>query len=437
LIIDESCEVDLERTRRLIVVGAGKASAAMAASLDQLLRQALPKNAGPEITGWINAPHGTFSRQIPGIQLLDARPTGANTPTAAAVNGTKEILRLVSEAQPEDVVICLLSGGGSALLVAPQPGITLEDKQNVASWIARAGGDIRQLNAVRRCLSQVKGGGLARACNAARLICLIISDVLGDPLDVIASGPTCLDRPGDPEEALAILEELGLSSTAELQPVVHWLQKFRARPHQSSGPAHVENIVLGNNSDAVDAAGVRAVQLGYRYHLQTVRQAEGDVQAVANQACRAIELLRTEENLDCWISGGEPTVKLPSGTTGRGGRNQHLSLCVLRNLISRGWPDRWPDCEIVFLSGGTDGEDGPTDAAGAIIDRSVVARMRQMGLDPNAFLERADSYHFFQKAGGLIHSGPTGTNVCDLRVGLCSSTVPQSNAKSRAVDSQP
>jgi glycerate-2-kinase len=494
LTIDDACVIDLRPVRRLIVVGAGKASAAMAAALHHQIIQRLPKRSSPEVVGWINAPEDAFQEQLPGIYLHAARPWGMNIPTQAAVDGTRQILQLVSAASRDDVVLCLLSGGGSALLVAPQAGISLSDKQAVARSIAEAGGDIRQLNTVRRCLSDIKGGGLARACKAGRLISLILSDVLGDPLDLIASGPTFVESneflstrqaeshrlanfgsggdvgpSGDTPEgssgegssgdsledtgsigdtatakvggslggggdsavqqqtgqsaaerlaALAILKQLQLIGRPELQSVVRWLSSSPLMESPQAVLPAIENIVLGNNADAVDAAGVRAVELGYRYSMHSARQPEGDVSQVAIQSLNSIDWLCKHRQPDCWISGGEPTVHLPKEGHGKGGRNQQLSLCVLEQLLGLGWPGAYPGCDLAFVSGGTDGEDGPTDAAGACFDSTVVARMDSLQCFPLPYRERADAYHFFSHVGGLMKTGPTGTNVCDLRVAL-------------------
>ncbi|MBX3423751.1 MAG: DUF4147 domain-containing protein [Pirellulaceae bacterium] len=428
LCIDEDCRVDLSQTRRLIIVGAGKASAAMASRFRRLAEQEWATPDFPPLLGWINTPAGTGHEAVPDIQFHVARPVGSNLPTHSALEGTQRILNLVSTAHPDDVVLCMISGGGSALLVAPQPGITLADKQAVAELVSAAGGNIRQLNTIRSCLSRVKGGGLARQCRAGRMIALIISDVLGDPLDIIASGPTVLDNSGSYRRAVVELEQLDLLEHPQLHSVVQWLraaeQGRQADPRQNQSPSgsgpppKIDNIILGNISDAVDAAGVRAVELGYQYLMQTARQPEGDVRDVALMACSAMERLAQQAPPDCWISGGEPTVKLPADNPGKGGRNQQLALAVLELLSKRGWPEVWPDNHLVFLSGGTDGEDGPTDAAGAWISAETLQSMRRLSCSPLPYLDRADAYHFFERMGGLIVSGPTGTNVGDLRIAL-------------------
>jgi glycerate 2-kinase len=440
LCVDE-IELDLASIGRLWVVGAGKASAAMATALQQTVLHRLPSGLGRlPVCGWINVPADTFTAsqaaELGTIQLHAARPAGLNWPTEQAVAGTQQILHLVRQAHPQDLVICLLSGGGSALLVAPPEGITLADKQAVAREIAAAGGNIEQLNTVRRALSEVKGGGLARACGAARMLTLVVSDVLGDPLETIASGPTLVEASASPQAALHALEQLGLLQCGALVKVVHYLEQQASvkpqSPHQAPqrvlplqaaprapSTCHVDHVILGNNADAIDAAGVKAVELGYRYVMQGARHVEGDVLQVAQTALAAIEQLQGQAAINCWISGGEPTVNLPAEGCGKGGRNQQLALAVLQHWQThQAASPVVPQRPVVFVSGGTDGEDGPTDAAGAWIDGQTLDRARSLGLNVHDFLKRADAYHFFERVGGLLHTGPTGTNVCDLRVAL-------------------
>ncbi len=415
---------ELEGVRRIVVVGAGKASASMASAFYRTcLRQLEPRL---QVVGWINAPAGSF---LPGsagkIVLHAARPAGQNEPTQAAVVGTQQIRGLVSSCGAQDLCIVLLSGGGSALLTSPIEGITLQDKQSVARHVAAAGANIAQLNTVRRALSQVKGGGLVRACAARQIVTLIISDVLGDPLETIASGPTLLSANAPPSAALAVLAQLGLESSPPLANVVARLrelsQQERKVRHATNAGPEVTHIVLANNATAVDAAGVKAVELGYRYIMQASRGLEGDVEQLAIKAADTIEQLGHQREIDCWISGGEPTVKLPpSDRCGRGGRNQQLALTTMLELARRGWPtnrERFP-APILFLSAGTDGEDGPTPAAGAWFDAQLCERLAASGLDGRRYAERADAYTLFENLNGLIVSGGTGTNVCDLRIAL-------------------
>ncbi len=353
------------------------------------------------------------------MRIFEARPMGVNAPTEKAVQGTKEILKLVAGAKPTDVVICLISGGGSALLVAPSAGVALQDKQAVARLVAAAGADIEQLNGLRRCLSDVKGGGLARHCNARRLYAVLISDVMGDPLRTIASGPCVLDQQPDFRGALDMLRQLGIDGDPRLAAVVsHLKEKQGCVAEQRKTLPSVQHVVLANNADAVDAAGVRAVELGYQYIMQAATSAEGDVERVAEQALRVAKQLLTKPGFDCWISGGEPSVTLPA-EPGKGGRNQHLALRVLDGLIESGWPlSADLPGDFAFVSGGTDGEDGPTDAAGAWFDQSVFRESQRLGIQRQPYLNGADAYRYFERTGGLLRTGPTGTNVCDLRVAL-------------------
>ncbi len=299
----EPVELELADVRRLVIVGAGKAAAAMAIAFQQAVLNTLATTLPDlEIEGWINAPADTFSpaeaQSLRPVQLYAARPAGINAPTEAAILGTQRILELVGNCDERDCVICLLSGGGSALLVAPAPGVTLADKQAVARQVAAAGGNIEQLNAVRRPLSQVKGGGLASACRGGRLLTLILSDVLGDALDTIASGPTVWPQDvgnlqagaqHNASRALHVLDELGLSGSPSLAGAKFALQQQVRVPLPSTRrkhdrPMHVDHVILGNNADAVDAAGVKAVELGYRYVMQSAQRVEGDVLQVARSA---------------------------------------------------------------------------------------------------------------------------------------------------------
>jgi glycerate 2-kinase len=265
-------------------------------------------------------------------------------------------------------------------------------------------------------LSMVKGGGLARACRAGRLVTLLISDVLGDPLEVIASGPT-VQNAGTPAGAVAVLEELGLVNEPTLEAVVRWLRggglnATIAGPHPSAHDAPtITHHVLGNNATAVDAARAEAERLGYSHAMVCANKSEGPAEEVGRHLAQMAVRMRGEPGPDCLISGGEPTVTLVDEShRGKGGRNQQLALAALTHV---------GDCSAVaLLAAGTDGEDGPTDAAGAFVTEEVIHSAREQWLDPRDFLARNDAYHFFQRAGGLFITGPTQTNVCDLRVVL-------------------
>jgi len=292
------------------------------------------------------------------------------------------------------------------------PEITLLDKVRVTQLLSAAGANIEQLNTVRQHLSMVKGGGLARACRAGRLITLVISDVLGDRLDMIASGPTAR-RETTRADALRVIEEIKLDSEPSVSRVVSYLQQRaagEARPNDEPRCA-VTNIILANNAMAVDAAGMEAERLGYSHAMVAAAKSEGPVEEVGRHLADMAISMRDNPGPNCLISGGEPTVTLvDESRRGKGGRNQQLALAALTRL---------GDCRnICLLSAGTDGEDGPTNAAGAIVDENVVQVARQAKLDAQDYLCRNDAYNFFRQCGGLFVTGPTQTNVCDIRVAL-------------------
>ena len=415
-------EFSLAGIKRIVVVGGGKASAELAIQLhQQILQPLLQVDPQLRIDGWINCPEGAFDSASPAalatqrnIRLFEARPVGINYPTEKAALGTKNILDLVASCCQNTLVICLISGGGSALLAAPITSATLADKQAVAKTVAAAGGNIEELNTIRRALSRIKGGGLARACSAPRMITLIVSDVLGDSLQTIASGPTELGASNSPAAALQVIQKLNLENAVDLQPAIRALESISSTA-SSTAHCEVHNIILGNNADAVDAAGVKAVELGYRYVMECARESEGEVGSVAEHAHQACTQLMNDSAVDCWISGGEPTVQLPR-EAGKGGRNQQLALHCLLSLPDAAEVSSVGD--LAFVSGGTDGEDGPTDAAGAFFDNKIRAEMLREKAALSGRLERADAYNAFLPFGALLKTGPTGTNVCDLRVAL-------------------
>ncbi|MGI8981077.1 MAG: glycerate kinase type-2 family protein [Pirellulaceae bacterium] len=412
--------IDLPSIRRIAVVGAGKAGAGMAAGLEEALGE--PLMAKKELAGWINVP-ADCTRKLSRITTWAARPAGVNEPTEDGVYGAEWILDTVAALGPSDLCICLLSGGGSALLPAPVDGVTLTSKIALTRHLSAAGANIQELNTVRKQLSRIKGGGLARACRAGRLITLIISDVIGDPLDVIASGPTVEDT-RSPQEALIVLQRLDPGRTVAASIYRH-LENAAAQSAQNSGKGPIRcavtNLVIGNNALAVDAAGIEAERRGYSHAMQGATKLEGPAEEVGVHLAEMAISMKSTAGPDCLITGGEPTVRLaPSELRGKGGRNQQLVLAALERLLKEGKDSAEG---IVLLSGGTDGEDGPTDAAGAILTADVIARMRSQNLDPDDFLRRNDTYNFFERTGGLIKTGPTHTNVCDLRVITVSGTM--------------
>jgi glycerate 2-kinase len=398
----------IARAPQIVVVGAGKAGAAMSAALEEILADSLDR-----VTVHVNVPAETV-RALRSIRLHAARPAASNQPTAEGVAGASRILDLVGRAGPDDLCICLLSGGGSALLPAPADGITLEDKQQVTLALHACGATINEMNAVRKHLSRIKGGQLARAFAGKEIYSLIISDVVGDPLDVIASGPTAPD-PTTFADALAVLEKYELTSAGQIPNLVLAHLKSGAAGDLAETPktmaGNVHNCVIGNNALALSAAQKRAEELGYHV-VNLGSDIQGETRIVADKMVRDALAMKSRGELllpACILSGGETTVTL-SQDHGLGGRNQEFVLAGLVALGEEGMRN------ITILSGGTDGEDGPTDAAGAVGTGETWGITRRLGLIPEQFLNRNDAYHFFDAIGGLVKTGLTETNVMDVRV---------------------
>jgi glycerate 2-kinase len=402
--------IPLDAVRRIVVVGAGKAGAGMAEAVEQVLGPQLM--AEKQVVGWVNVPADCVV-PLQRIHLHAARAAGVNEPASEGVAGALEILRLVESLGADDLCLCLISGGGSALMPAPVEGVTLADKLAVTRHLSAAGANIEQLNTVRKQLSRIKGGGLLRACRAGRLVSLVISDVLGDPLDVIASGPTVPDS-STPQAALEVLDRFAARAAGVAPAVFTYLQQAVAGGSGVAAPinVHYTNLIIGNNATAVAAAGKEAERRGYSVATQSAAHSEGPAEDIGSQLADRVLEMRSD-GPECFVSGGEPVVKLvESSRRGLGGRNQQLVLSALVRLGD-------DDAErIVLLSGGTDGEDGPTDAAGALLDADVLAAAKQLNLEPGEFLAQNDAYHFFDPLGALVKTGPTHTNVCDVRVVL-------------------
>lgn len=426
-----TAEISLAGLRRLRVIGAGKAGAPMLAGLWDMWQQAVrshPSLAQIELSGLVSVPAGTETwapANCP-IELAAGRPAGVNEPTQTGVQISRRIMEIVEDCDERDGCLMLLSGGGSALLPLPRVGLMLEDKLKVIRHLSAAGADIEALNVVRKQLSGIKGGKLAAACKAGWLITLVISDVLGDPLDIIASGPTVPDR-STPRDALKVLAEF--DPTRQLPSPVYQLLEQDAENHLHGSPGqpnapqwpehHIE--IIGNNPLAVDAAGIEAEHRGYSAMMRSHRTSEGTAEEVGVALAEmTLELLRdpSPQAPNCIITGGEPVVKLaPNSIRGLGGRNQQLVLAAWQRFAAES-PETQREIKqrVTFLSGGTDGEDGPTDAAGGWLDGHVWDRAAAEGLDIDSALERNDAYPLLSRAGGLLKTGPTGTNVCDLRV---------------------
>jgi len=394
----------LPASRRVRVVGMGKASAAMAGPLEEAL--------GDRIDSGILVVKYGHARPLTRIRVREA---GHPVPDEAGVQGTKELVRLLEGAEAGDLVLCLISGGGSALSPAPAEGITLEEKQEITQILLSSGATIHELNTVRKHLSRVKGGRLARLAHPAVVLSLILSDVVGDDLDTIASGPTVPDR-GTFQDCLGIMKRKGILNVTP--PAVLSLLEAGARGEIPETPKagdpvfkDVRNLIVGNNEMALRAAGKKARELGYEPLFPSGFQ-EGEAREVARALVSLARNFRREggpaSHPLCIITGGETTVTVRG--KGKGGRNQEFALAAALEMAGLEG--------IVVLSGGTDGTDGPTDAAGAVADGRSVERGRLAGMDAQAYLDANDSYHFFDPLGDLLMTGPTFTNVMDLRLAL-------------------
>jgi len=379
--------------RHLLVFGCGKASGAMAAAVERTL--------GRRITEGLVVVKDGYT--VPTARVV-LREAGHPVPDARGQAAAEEIVRRVRSAGADDAVLFLVSGGGSALTPAPVRPITLAEKQETTRLLLGAGATINELNAVRKHLSLFKGGQLARAAAPATLISLILSDVIGDPLDVIASGPTAPD-PTTFAEALTVLERRGVGYLVPAAVRARLEAGARGEVEETPKPGdrafeRVTNVVIGNNALVVDAAAAEARRLGYRAEVLT-RSLQGEAREVALELVARARALPPRS---CLIAGGETTVTVRG--RGRGGRCQEFALAAALQLR--------PDDRVVVLAAGTDGTDGPTDAAGGIADAETVTRGERAGQAALAALDDNDAYTFLSAADDLVVSGPTNTNLLDL-----------------------
>lgn len=404
---------DLQQYRHIYVVGGGKAAIPMAIAVEEIL--------GDRLTaGIVNTRRG--HRQMPlnlaqdsnlSPQRISVVEAGHPIPDEDGQAGAERMAALLRQAEADDLVLCLISGGGSALMALPAPGITLADKQAVTAALLASGATINEINIVRKHLSQSKGGYFALLAYPAEVIALILSDVVGSPLDVIASGPTVPD-PSTFADAWKVLEHYGLIE--KVPPAVRRrLQEGCAGLHPDTPSAEhpafkrVFNLVVADNRIAAQAIVTEARKRGFNTLLLST-SIEGEAREVAKvYAAIAREIAETNAPLPrpaCLVAGGETTVTLRG--QGKGGRNQEMALAAALKIAGLEG--------TVILCAATDGSDGPTDAAGAIVDGTTVTRARALGLDPMTYLTNNDSYHFFDRLGDLVITGPTHTNVNDLTV---------------------
>jgi len=394
------CSYILDSYKRIFLIGAGKGTAPMAKAVEDIL--------GPYLNnGWIVVKYG---HGLP-LKKTDIMEAGHPIPDKAGLEAAEELLKQAQECTEEDLIICAFSGGGSALLPAPFPPLTLDQKQETTRLLLECGATINEINSIRKHLSRSKGGWLAKEAYPATVVSLLLSDVIGDRLDVIASGPTVPDE-STYSDCIKIIDRYELSDRLP-KSVADYFKKGAAGSLPETPKAgdpvfsKVQNLIVGNNRESLLAAKERAISLGYNTIILS-SQIEGEAREVA-QVFAAIGKEISQANLPisppaCIIAGGETTVTIQG--RGKGGRSQELALACA--IAIDGWKG------ISLLSAGTDGTDGPTDAAGAIVNGTTCKRARQTNLYPRGFLLANDSYTFFESLGDLLKTGPTRTNVMDI-----------------------
>jgi glycerate 2-kinase len=400
--VTETAFYDLKKYRRVIVVGAGKATAPMAKAVEEIMRDR-------PVSGCISVKYGYTTP----LSLIETIEAGHPVPDKNSITVAARIRSILKDAGPEDLVISLLSGGGSALLCMPPEGMLLDEKRTVTDMMLRSGAAIEEMNTVRKHLSLIKGGNCARIAAPATVINLMISDVVGDPPDVIASGPFVPDTSTfadavDKLEAFNLMDKIPKSAREYLMAGT----RGEHDENPSSGDAVFKNVnhqIIASNMIALAAAKSAAVELGYNTLILS-SSIVGDTAAAAGlHVAVGTEIATTGNPVSapaCILSGGETTVAVKG--TGLGGRNMEFVLHGGRLLAGKGG--------ITLASFGTDGTDGPTDAAGAIADGTTVERGERAGMDIREYIGNNDSYHFFKATGDLILTGPTNTNVMDVRI---------------------
>ncbi|MDR5709302.1 MAG: glycerate kinase [Armatimonadota bacterium] len=385
---------------RVLVIGFGKACTAMAQAVEEVL--------GDRISGGLVVTKEGHGLPLGRLEVVEA---GHPLPDARGEEAARRVLRLAQQATERDLLLCLISGGGSALLPLPAPGLTLEDKVRTTDLLLRNGATIGELNTVRKHLSAIKGGWLARAAYPATVVALVLSDVLGDRLDVIASGPLVPDSTTY-RDALEILERYGLLEEVPEAVRRHLERGLAGEIPETPKPGdpafeRVHAVIVGNIARAAEAASSQAQVLGYHTLLLTTCM-EGEAREIGRVvATLAIEERRAARPLPlpaCLVLGGETTVTVRG--RGKGGRNQELALSAA--VVLEGVPG------VLVVSFATDGTDGPTDAAGGATDGTTAARARALGYDPRRSLADNDAYPCLDAVGDLVRTGPTGTNVNDL-----------------------
>jgi len=394
---------NMDEFKNIFVVGGGKASGCMAEALEELLGDRIKD-------GTINVPYACPPYHTQRVKLQHASHP---IPDISGVKGASQMLNLVSQAEENDLVICLLSGGGSSLMPQPCTGVSLRDKRRATDALLKSGATINEINTVRKHISGFKGGWLAKRAYPATVVNLILSDVVGDPLDAIASGPTVPDS-STFNDAIEILKryELWSKVPSSVKRVLLNGKNGLIPETPKAGDkafAKVHNMIVGNNLTA-SLAAYNSVKNDGLHALLLTSSLEGEARDVGTMLASMAKEVATSGNPvpkpAGMVSGGETTVTVVG--KGKGGRNQEIALGAALKISNTDG--------VVVASLSTDGVDGPTDAAGAIADGNTMLRSHELGLNPRKFLAENNSYNFFSRLGDLIFTGPTGTNVGDVSV---------------------
>ena len=395
----------LEETGNIFVIGAGKASAAMALETEKILGDIIKK--GVVVTKYS---HGLSLKKIKCIVA------GHPLPDENSIMAGNEIMEIATHASEKDIVIALISGGASSLLADYPPGTSLKEVQELFDLLLLSGAAIGEMNIVRKHLSLIKGGQLAKAAYPATLVSFILSDVIGDSFDVIASGPTVPD-PSSFKDAYQVLIKYQLVNKIH-HAINTWMQKgLKSEVAETPKPGEyyfekTHNYLIGTNRIALEAAADKAKALGFAPFIITDKLS-GDADEEAKKLVAYLSLYRSAKPA-CILMGGETTVTIKG--QGKGGRNQQFALAALAELMNN--PNAGNTRVPLILSAGTDGTDGPTDATGAMVDADTINKTNELGLDISSFLKNNDAYNFYAKAGGHIITGPTQTNVMDIVIAL-------------------
>lgn len=392
-------QIDLNSFERIFICGAGKASGTMTRAMEKLLGERL-------WGGEVIVKYGHKDK----LEKVKQHEAGHPIPDENTLQATEEMLMSLNTLTEKDCVIVLITGGGSALMEKLPKTITLEDLQSLSGVLLQCGATIHEINCIRKHISEIKGGQLARNIFPAKCITLILSDVIGDNFSVIASGPTSPD-PSTFSDALAILRKFKINNQIPKSIFEHLQKGVNGKINETPKKddkifKSVTNVILGNNRLALLTARDKAEELGYNTLVLT-SMLQGEAKEIAHVFSSVIkEIYETDMPINkpaCLLAGGEPTVQIKGD--GKGGRNQELALALALTNIENSY---------VFFSCGSDGTDGPTDAAGAIVDNHTLIRAKEAGLDPQNFLQNNDAYNFFNPLNDLIITGPTGTNVMDI-----------------------